>query len=303
MVDFIGDIHGYCDKLEALLKKLGYKKLNGVYTHSESKAVFLGDYIDRGPQIRETLNIIRSMVEDNRAIALMGNHEYNAICFNYQSKEKGYLRKHSIKNIIQHSKTIEQFYNRQDEYDSYIEWFKTLPLYYETDDFRAVHACWDDKNIECLKKYLVDQKLNDTLIDKANEKGTELNESIEETLKGKEIKLPHEVYFYDKENIKRGEVRIRWWEEPTSQTYRSISLEPSKTLPNENIDTKVLKSTDYYRADEKNIFFGHYWLRGKPSLFKKNICCLDYSVARGGKLMAYRYSGEKILDNKKFVYK
>ncbi|MCC6845739.1 MAG: metallophosphoesterase [Bacteroidetes bacterium] len=43
--------------------------------------MFIGDYIDRRPQIPETLTIIKSMVKKGNAIALTGNHEYNALCF------------------------------------------------------------------------------------------------------------------------------------------------------------------------------------------------------------------------------
>ena len=58
MIDFIGDIHGHADKLEALLIKLGYFKVNGAYSHPHRKVLFVGDYIDRGPKIRETLQIV-----------------------------------------------------------------------------------------------------------------------------------------------------------------------------------------------------------------------------------------------------
>ncbi len=54
MFDFIGDIHGLADELEALLKMLDYQKVGGVYRHSERKMFFAGDFIDRGPKIRET---------------------------------------------------------------------------------------------------------------------------------------------------------------------------------------------------------------------------------------------------------
>ena len=50
-IDFIGDIHGHADKLQELLTKLGYSYINGVYSHHQRKALFVGDYIDRGPQI------------------------------------------------------------------------------------------------------------------------------------------------------------------------------------------------------------------------------------------------------------
>jgi len=99
MIDLIGDIHGHADKLEELLLKLGYAKNNGVYSHPDRKVLFVGDYIDRGPKIRETLEIVKSMVYSENAIALMGNHEYNALCFHFQETVGGHLRKHLIKNI------------------------------------------------------------------------------------------------------------------------------------------------------------------------------------------------------------
>jgi len=65
-------------------------------------------------------------------LPLMGNHEYNALCFNFKSKEGGYLREHNEKNKFQHHQTIEQFRYFKSEYEDYIEWFKSLPLFYET---------------------------------------------------------------------------------------------------------------------------------------------------------------------------
>lgn len=302
MTDLIGDIHGHADELEELLLKLGYRENDGTYSHPSRKVVFVGDYIDRGPKIRETLQIVRSMVESENATALMGNHEYNALLFHFQDNEGGHLRKHSIKNIKQHYKTLKDFQNRQEEYEEYLDWFKTLPLYYETDTFKAVHACWDNNNIKYLKKILVNDKLTDDLIYQSAKRGSELYEAIEQTLKGKEMKMPAGLSFSDKENNTRTEMRIKWWEDPSRMTYRSISIEPLEILPEHPIPLSELRSPDYYRSDDKKVFFGHYWLRGEPSLYKDNICCLDYSVAKGGKLVAYRLNGEKVLDGSNLTY-
>ncbi|MCJ7756848.1 MAG: metallophosphoesterase [Gillisia sp.] len=302
MIDFIGDIHGHADKLEELLLKLGYKKSDGAYSHPNRKVLFVGDYIDRGPKIRETLQIVRAMVESENAIALMGNHEYNALCFHFQETEGGHLRKHLIKNIIQHYETLKQFQNRQREYEEYLDWFKTLPLYYQTDTFKAVHACWDNNNIEYLKKTLVNDRLTDDLIYQSVKKGTKLNEAIEQTLKGKEMKMPGGLSFTDKDGTIRTEIRIKWWEDPSEMTYKSISVEPLDILPEQPIKLSELKSLDFYRGDDKKVFFGHYWLKGEPSLYKDNICCLDYSVAKGGKLVAYRLNEESILDIRNLTY-
>jgi hypothetical protein len=73
MTDLIGDIHGHADALEALLKKLGYQKITASIRILSGKCCSSGDYIDRGLQIKRTLEIVRSMVESGNAIALMGN--------------------------------------------------------------------------------------------------------------------------------------------------------------------------------------------------------------------------------------
>jgi len=302
MTDLIGDVHGHADKLEELLQKLGYTKNKGIYSHPERKVVFLGDYIDRGPKIRETLQIVRAMVESDHAIALMGNHEYNALCFHFPETEGGHLRKHLIKNIIQHYETLKQFQNRQEEYEDYLEWFKTLPLFYENEKFKAVHACWDNETIEYLRTQLVNDCLTDELIYQSVAKGSPLNLAIDQTLKGKEIKLPGDLSFNDKDGNKRTEIRIKWWENPAEMTYKSISVEPMENLPETPIETSEIQSMVYYKENDKKVFFGHYWLKGEPSFYKNNIACLDYSVAKGGKLLAYRLGEEKYLDPKNLVY-
>lgn len=302
MIDLIGDIHGHAEELKNLLKKLGYTDQNGVYQHPERIALFVGDYIDRGPKIRETLEIVKGMVDHGKAIALMGNHEYNALCFNREAPEGGHLRPHSIKNIMQHYETLSQFQNNQEEYEYYLEWFKTLPLFYEGKNFRAVHACWDHDHINHLKAHLDNHCLNEELIKKAVKEDTELFQAIGDTLKGKEIKLPAGYHFHDKDGAKRDEIRVKWWEDPTAVTYEAISIHPIPELPEESIDVSKLSTTRYYTSQECPVFFGHYWLKGEPLPYKSNVCCLDYSVAKGGKLVAYSFDNETELAYGKLTY-
>ena len=55
--DIIGDIHGQADKLEALLRTLGYRDTAGAWRHAERRAIFVGDFIDRGPaQVRSVIS-------------------------------------------------------------------------------------------------------------------------------------------------------------------------------------------------------------------------------------------------------
>jgi hypothetical protein len=58
-----------------------------------------------------------------------------------------------------------------------------------------------------------------------------------------------------------------------------------------------------YPADAKPVFIGHYWLSAtRPTLLAENVACLDFSVAKGGMLCAYRWEREKKLTNEHFVW-
>ncbi|HEX7285272.1 MAG TPA: polynucleotide kinase-phosphatase [Candidatus Angelobacter sp.] len=75
--DIIGDIHGCCDELIELLIKLGYaRNSGGVYQPPVGrKAVFLGDLVDRGPKIPETVRLVVEMVKAGHSLCVPGNHD------------------------------------------------------------------------------------------------------------------------------------------------------------------------------------------------------------------------------------
>jgi protein phosphatase len=78
--DIIGDIHGCCDELETLLTTLGYQLKEQIYSHPEGrKAVFLGDLVDRGDRILDTLNLVQNMVKTDNALCVPGNHDYKLL--------------------------------------------------------------------------------------------------------------------------------------------------------------------------------------------------------------------------------
>ncbi|MCW4152788.1 metallophosphoesterase [Halomonas sp. 18H] len=143
MFDLIGDIHGYAAELEALLDKLGYEKRGGIWQHPERRVIFLGDFVDRGPQQFETVNIARAMVEAGHALAVLGNHEFNAVAWATPDPQhpSEYLRPHTAKNRQQHQAFLHQVGEDSPQHRDMIEWFKTLPVYLELDDLRVVHAC------------------------------------------------------------------------------------------------------------------------------------------------------------------
>ena len=183
MYDIIGDVHGYADKLIQLLELLGYSSQNGIYHHKHRKAVFVGDWIDRGPQIRQTLALVRSMIDNGAALGVLGNHEFNALAFYQEKPAGGYYRQHSPQNIIQHYQTLYQFRNHVDEWHDYLDWFYSVPLFLSLTRIRVVHACWDDANMQLLQRQLFDGKLTRALLAEATTKHTALWKAIEETLK------------------------------------------------------------------------------------------------------------------------
>jgi polynucleotide kinase-phosphatase len=75
--DIIGDVHGCCDELEALLEQLGYARNDGgPWSHPAGrKAIFVGDLVDRGPRIADTLKIAMAMSEAGTALCVPGNHD------------------------------------------------------------------------------------------------------------------------------------------------------------------------------------------------------------------------------------
>lgn len=96
--DIIGDIHGCFDELTLLLDKLGYVKVDGVYSHpANRKAAFLGDFCDRGPRNADVLRLVMDMVKSGAAIAVSGNHDAKLLKY---LKGKNIALTHGINKTI-----------------------------------------------------------------------------------------------------------------------------------------------------------------------------------------------------------
>ncbi|MEI6945550.1 metallophosphoesterase [Paraflavisolibacter sp. H34] len=299
MYDIIGDVHGHAPALEALLSRLGYTRRNGCWQHPERTALFTGDYIDRGPAIRETLYLIRQMVEGGKGLALMGNHEYNALAYDFEVPGGTHLRRHNEKHRQQHAATLQQFADHLGDWRSYLDWFRTLPLFADLPGLRAVHACWDESHVGWLKGR-GHATLSEALLIGSHEKGTMEHEVINELLKGKELSLAPEHAFADKDGHYRTRARIKWWMEAPGACYGNFLFNCHDELREKPVEG--LAAFAGYPADAPPVFFGHYWLSGpSPLLQAPNVACLDYSIAKGGQLVAYRWYGEQQLDCRNFV--
>jgi hypothetical protein len=126
---------------------------------------------------------------------------------------------------------------------------------------------------------------------------------VEIILKGKEGKLPDGTSFQDKDGHVRTEIRTRWYLPPEGHTYRTYALQSDEIACDLKLDQAVIAAAAPYPARAKPVFVGHYWLSAqRPELLAENVACLDYSVAKGGFLCAYRWSGEQTLHNENFVW-
>lgn len=302
MYDIIGDIHGFSGTLIALLKKLGYSQSNGYFSHPQRKAVFVGDFIDRGKDAVGVLKIVRAMTDSGNAYAVLGNHEFNAVAYHTRISGDKFLRPHTPKNKNQHRATLESFSGKTKLLNEYINWFKSLPIFLELDDINIVHACWDFNQIDFIRNNYPENVLTDKLLQLSVIEDTPEFNAIEILLKGKEAPLPAHVKYIDKDGHPRGSVRYKWWVKLNSETYRTVAVNYEKQVPDVKVPEWIFENHKPYLTNQKPVFVGHYWRSGKPELLAENVCCLDYSIAKGCKLVSYRYDGEKKLDNSKFVY-
>lgn len=298
--DIIGDIHGHAHELRALLIDMGYTQHGQGFRRLDRKVLFVGDFVDRGPAISEVIDIVRSMVDANDALAVMGNHEYNAIAFHtpVPGRLDAWFRPHSEKNETQHIETLKQLSSTQ--LRDATNWFRTLPVALDVDGIRVAHAAWQAKDIGSIQGALKTQgNFTTDFLLMAERDGSVLQRAIENVLKGPELKLPAGHFILDKANHKRDTVRIKWYESGAGRTYREHHL-GSDEVPDVAINANDLETFETYSSDAAPVFVGHYWLTGTPKPLASNVACTDYSVAKGGKLVAYRWDGESSLREDKF---
>ncbi len=301
MYDIIGDVHGYADELERLLKKMDYQLSGDCYTHPTRKAVFVGDFINRGPKIRETLNIIREMVEKGSAYAILGNHELYAVLYYLRDSEGKYYKKRIPKYQLQINQTLEAFSSYKAELKSHLKWMRTLPMYLDFGKIRVVHACWDSESINLLGEVITGPKLKKKVLREVALNGTTFSSRFWETCKGIDFQLPKNLLIFDDEGKPHRSFRMKWWENPEGKTFQDISLESRFDLPAYTIPKEIIQPRTPYSSTEPIVFFGHYCLKQCCGILADNLCCVDSCVARSGKLLAYRWNGEEVLTRANFV--
>jgi len=143
----IGDIHGNYQSLKKILTK---------WNPEEEQLVFLGDYIDRGPDSLKVLREVMYYTQNHGAIALSGNHEQILLYwllntgksseFYFNEKVGGIATIHSFypemrENIILDQVNVIELADKvKVEFSSEIDFIKNLKPYYHWDSYVFVHA-------------------------------------------------------------------------------------------------------------------------------------------------------------------
>lgn len=136
--DIIGDVHGCYIELKNILDKLGYfiddETNNMVYVqNSEGRtAVFLGDIVDRGPDIVKVLRLVMTMVKEKKALCVLGNHDYKLL---------RYLKGRNVKVAHGLEESVNQLISQSKEFIREVrDFINNLPTHYVLDKGNLVVA-------------------------------------------------------------------------------------------------------------------------------------------------------------------
>lgn len=305
--DIIGDIHGCAHTLAKLLEHMGYRRVRGVYRHERRQAVFIGDIIDRGPRIREALHLVRDMVEHGSARMVMGNHEYNALGYCTRARAGSgctHLREHTPRHNRLIRETLEQFAHYPQEWNEFLEWFYTVPLFIDDEDFRVVHACWDGDLIDKFRRLQGGACIDEDFLHASAAIESFAGQVMDTLLRGTDLRLPEGMSITGRDGYVREFFRTKFWAD-NPQTYADVVFQPDPLPP--EVARRPLTDRERaqlirYPMDAPPVFVGHYWMEGRPSPLRHNVACIDFSAVKYGKLVAYRFDGEAQLSADKFVW-
>jgi diadenosine tetraphosphatase ApaH/serine/threonine PP2A family protein phosphatase len=118
---FIGDLHGCYDETVALLEQL--------QPTPNDWLIFLGDYVDRGPENAKCCDLVRDREQVQGKVAgILGNHEDRHLQYEDEIARKG----HANVVIPTHIATRKQLS------PAHYEWFRSLPLFVRVPEHNAV---------------------------------------------------------------------------------------------------------------------------------------------------------------------
>ncbi len=301
-IDIIGDIHGHATLLKSVLKQLGYSKTkSGAWRHPDRQLIFCGDILNRGPEVKKTVKIVRNMVDDGSAEMILGNHEYDFIAYHRRDLAGKPLLLKNRKSILRLRGSLEAFSRKRDQ-DELISWLQSRPLYIQTPNLRVAHACWQKSEIKYLKKHYPN-RLSEELLLRSAEPFSDEYWAVHTLLDGpKIVQYSEEDVHVDVRSRTRSFVKTMWWNVHDQQKIKKVSLRGHRRLSSKSLPVDYSKIFRSYPVTARPLFFGHYCLTTSPRLISNNLCCLDYCVLKSKKLTVYRYDGEAELDHSKLLH-
>lgn len=129
----IGDIHGHTVALEAILALIS--------PTADDTIVLLGDYVDRGPDSRGTIERVIALDGCCRVVPLMGNHDhlFAEVCHGRGDLRAAWLSFGGKETVASYGRVPE------DVPWAHLDFLASCPRYYETDSHFFVHANYDAK--------------------------------------------------------------------------------------------------------------------------------------------------------------
>ena len=126
----VGDVHGYFETLQELLKKLDYT--------DDDVIIFMGDLIDKGPNSKEVFELV---TKADNFFSIRGNHE-EMLRLSLTPKYKGRMKKSWLK--YGGTETLKSINPDQEkaiiEAKKWIPVIEKFPTELVLDNFRLVHA-------------------------------------------------------------------------------------------------------------------------------------------------------------------
>ena len=117
---------------------------------------------------------------------------------------------------------------------------------------------------------------------------------------GLEIPLPDGKAIEDKAGHKHKDMRIANWRH-WAKEFHEVALVPKG-------QEELLRGMEWpadlviSAIEGSPIFVGHHWFTGHPVIESSKLACLDWSAAKDGPLVAYRWDGESELSNDKLAW-
>lgn len=293
--DIIGDVHGFATLLKKLLAAMGYSKTDGAWKHPHRTAIFVGDLINHGPEIRETLQIVRAMTDEGSAKVILGNHEYSAILYHIKDSNGMFLSRHIARNRNILQSTLSAFKGYKEEWPDYLKWFRTWPFFIDLGKIRIAHAYWNDKEMQYLSEFIPPGKLKKSFLRSIHEEQHPAAAIIYKTLKGLEFQCPPDLILKCSKGVSRKVFRMNWWESPEKKSFRQLSFGNKFILPEYTVPSEITPSFEPYGPENPIVIMGHYCLSQGATILQSNVCCVDSCVVTTKKMSAYRWNGESVL--------